>query len=188
MKLNTILLLSLVLLPSYAKASYFQLKPSDNAYQQVKQLLPLIGSWSCQSSSLQPDGNWQKTSNRSQWDWKYILNGHAIQDFWYPNESNLEAPGAGTNLRTYDPVKDAWEMVWTFDKYSRFQTFNASFKDNKWVMQGEYPASKTRPAHMARITFYNISNKYFDWYYESSNIGDGKNWMKVAKIACDKKP
>ena len=171
---------------SFAEDTYTQLKPADDADVQLVMMQPLMGNWDCSRQVLQKDGSWLKPQQISHWQWRYVLNGYAVQDYWYPKADDLTGPGMGTNLRIYDPTSKTWKMTWTFDTLARFQTFVAIFDGDTMVMNGEYPASPQRPAHKAKITFHNISEKYFDWKYESSKLDDGKNWLEVVRLHCKK--
>ncbi|NVJ67189.1 MAG: hypothetical protein HWE16_11935 [Gammaproteobacteria bacterium] len=185
-KLSVITTISLLTWSSVSSADYTRLEPAADAAKSVAKMQVLMGNWHCKRQILQQDGTWQIPEQVSRWEWRYILNGHAIQDYWYPQAKDLSAPGMGTNMRIYNPKTDKWLMTWTFDKLARFQDFEATFDEKLLVMNGDYPASAQRPAHKAKITFHNISDKHFDWKYESSNLDDGKNWLEVFRLNCDK--
>ncbi len=183
---KSISLITFLAISTVSSADYTSMTPAKDAADSVKSMLPLIGDWKCKRQVRQQDGSWQIPEQVSRWEWRYTLNGHAIQDYWYPNAENLEAPGMGTNVRIYNPQNDSWLMTWTFDKLARFQNFDAKFDGESLVMDGEYPASPRGPAHKAKITFHNISEKHFDWKYESSALNDGKKWQEGFRLNCDK--
>lgn len=159
---------------------------NPDAPEGVDQYGQFAGTWTCIPAARQPDGTLKESEARPTWTWHYALNGHAVQDVWIPDPAQSR-PGAamGTNLRVYDPEKDQWTMVWTTETLGRFQTFNARMKDGEIVMNGDVPQGQF-PAHMARITFHNISDDHFDWKYEASNPGDGVNWQLHSTLACDR--
>lgn len=152
----------------------------------VAQYGQFVGSWTCVPASRQEDGSLKESDARPTWVWHYALNGHAVQDVWIPDLEN-SPPGAamGTNLRVYDPEKDEWIMVWTTETLRKFQTFRATMQDGDIVMRGDIEAGPHQ-AHLARITFYNISNDHFDWKYEASAPQDGQNWQLHSTLACDR--
>lgn len=159
---------------------------NPDAPEGVEQFGQLAGTWKCTSASLQPDGSFQEASFHPTWVWHYALNGMAIQDVWIPDTEN-SPPGAvmGTNLRVYKPEDDSWEMVWTTEALGGFQTFSSRMQEGEMVMHGDIPTGRF-PAHMARITFHNISERHFDWKYEASAPGDGQNWQQQSTLACDR--
>lgn len=144
------------------------------------------GTWTCMPSALQEDGSQKEFDARPTWIWHYALNGHAVQDIWIP-DAEKSPPGSamGTNLRVYDPQEDEWVMVWTTESMGGFQTFKAKMQDGNIVMHGDIPAGQ-KPAHLARITFHNISSDHFDWMYEASAPDDGVNWQLYATLDCDR--
>lgn len=152
----------------------------------VDQYGQFAGTWKCTPSSLQEDGSMKEGEARPTWVWHYALNGHAVQDFWIPDPDHI-VPGSamGTNLRVYDAEKDKWTMVWSTETMGGFQTFTARMVEGQIVMNGDIPAGQ-RPAHLARITFHNISGDHFDWKYEASGPFDGHNWQLHATLACDR--
>jgi hypothetical protein len=158
---------------------------SKDAPRELQQYGRFVGSWSCQSESAQPDGSWEKMPGKARWSWYYVLDGHAVQDVWYPSP---EVPGAavGTNLRIYDAAAGVWRMVWATSQQGHFDAFRAIERDGQILMYGDRMKGADFPAHLARITFYNISDKHFDWKYESSGPADGRQWREVSRISCDR--
>ena len=144
----------------------------------------LVGpAWNCQGSSAQPDGSWKDGPGKATWLFQYALEGHAVQDFWYPPAAAQGAPG--TNLRTYDAENDRWYMVWATAQQARFDHFEATVADGMIVMTGRRWARQAFPEHDSRITFYNMSDTHFDWKYESAATSDGP-WQEISRIACDR--
>lgn len=159
---------------------------NPDASDGVEQYGQFVGTWTCAPTSRQEDGTQKEGEARPTWVWHYVLNGKAVQDVWIPDPEH-SPPGAimGTNLRVYDSENDTWEMVWTTEKLGRFQTFTAKMRDGDIVMHGDI-AEGPFPAHLARITFHNISSNHFDWKYEASAPGDGKSWNLHSTLACDR--
>ncbi|MEM9531296.1 MAG: hypothetical protein AAGA23_10275 [Pseudomonadota bacterium] len=184
MRANAKPLLGILLAPSLALAGGAPLVtdgPAPDAPEQVVQYGQLEGHWSCMGSSKQPDGTWQEAPSPATWSWYYVLGGHAVQDVWQP------APPAaiGTNLRTYDAEQDQWNMVWATQTQAQFDHYTARFEDGRIVMRGEVPA-RARPAHAAKITFYNISKKHFDWKFEATSPGTDQGWAEFSRLSCDR--
>ena len=191
MKRTTIIAISLVCwltaLPVLAGGNTKLFGPRNpDAPNGVDQFGRFEGRWTCAPASRQPDGTMQTFEARPTWVWHYALNGHAIQDVWIPDPEN-SPPGAamGTNLRVYDKDSDEWLAVWTTETMGGIQTFAAKQENGNIVMRGDIEAG-VRPAHMARITFHNISDSHFDWKYEASGPNDGVNWQVFSTLACDR--
>lgn len=159
---------------------------NPEAPEGIEQYGQFVGTWTCTPASRQDDGSMKEFEARPSWVWHYALNGTAIQDIWIPDPERSR-PGAtmGTNLRVYDPEADEWEMVWTTETLAGFQTFTAKMIDGEVVMRGDVETGPF-PAHLARITFHNISEEHFDWKYEASAPGDGENWQLHSTLSCDR--
>ena len=142
----------------------------------------LVGSWSCKGSQKQPDGTWKENPGHSTWTFHYVLDGHAVQDVFVP------AAGSpiGTNLRTYDPDADRWQMVWATETQARFDHFEARGIDGDIVMTGDRWAREAFQAHFSKITFHNIGEDHFDWTYEASSTGEEGPFSEILRISCDR--
>lgn len=160
--------------------------PNAKAPPEIGQYGQFEGTWKCQSFKRQQDGSWQENPWVSTWVWYYVLDGYAVQDVWIPGAGAPETAAMGTNLRIYNTEQDQWHMVWTTHGLNEFDYFNAKYKDGSIIMHGEMPARGQRGAHLAQITFHNITSDYFDWKYEFSPPGDGEHWTEASKLACEK--
>lgn len=159
---------------------------NPDANDGVAQYGQFVGTWTCVPTSRQEDGSQKESEARPTWVWHYVLNGRAVQDVWIPDpEHSPQGAIMGTNLRVYDPDKDTWVMVWATETLGRFLTFTAKMRDGEIVMHGDI-AEGQFPAHLARITFHNISDDHFDWKYEASASGDGKTWSLHSTLSCDR--
>ena len=164
-------------------ASLVATDPNPDAPEAVQQFGQLQGNWSCLGSSRQPDGSWKPGEHPATWSWYYVLDGFAVQDVWKPGNPN----GAmGTNLRTYDPESQSWNMVWATTGQARFDHFTASYEDGNLVMRGERWARAAFQAHDSRITFHNIGAQHFDWKYETAALQGEQQWNEISRIACDR--
>lgn len=142
----------------------------------------LVGSWSCDSEFQPPQGgDWQKSPQPARWDFHFALDGAAVQDVWRPGVAG--AP-VGTNLRTYDPESDRWQMVWATATQARFDHFDATVIDGNIIMTGERWARGALPAHHARITFHEIGEQSFEWRYEASGTGAEGTFGEQSRISC----
>jgi hypothetical protein len=180
----------LFLIPLYSLAAspakLISAGPNADAPEQLMEYGQLVGTWQCKSFGLQQDGSWKEAEGVNTWTWHYVLNGHAIQDVWQPQPNAEGEVLPGTNLRTYDAVTGIWNVVWTIVSSPRIESFISSYRNDAIHITTEREATARFPAHMMHITFHNISEKHFDWKYESSALTDGQNWRELSRLSCDR--
>ncbi len=131
-----------------------------------------IGSWNIADSSLSTEtGEWEDGEG-AQWDF-VCLGGMSVQDFWLP------AGGAvGTNLRTWNEEKGAWDIAWTVTGMSGFAHITAQQDDaGNIVMRYVSP----RPEPDRRITFFPPDENGWNWKLEITQ-DDGASWIEVYRI------
>lgn len=133
-----------------------------------------IGDWKIEDSRLARDGSGWSDGEGARWVFTCLGNGTAIQDFWYP------ASGAvGTNLRTYNPDTESWEIVWAVDKQAGLSHISAKQDEaGNIVMHVEKPL----PSPLRRITFFPADASGWKWKLEFSN-DEGKTWSEVYRIS-----
>lgn len=111
-----------------------------------------IGSWDCLVSNVDDKGNW--TESKAKWEWKTILDGKVIQDYW-------ESPRLkGITIRTFNAKTGNWTTAWIDDQSSTLTdiwTANTE-EDGTIVMTDERESFK--------IQFYNIKQDSFDWKWD----------------------
>ena len=66
-----------------------------------------VGDWNISDESLARDGSGWGPGPGARWVFECVGDGVAVQDFWHPNGG-----GWGTNLRTYNPDTESWEISW----------------------------------------------------------------------------
>lgn len=163
------------------------MSPAGNAPQAVKDMKVFIGDWKCRGHRQTEDGEWEPLPWRSDWKWRYVLDGHAVQDFFYPAKESGGTPG--TNLRVYDVNSNSWNIAWTTTSLGDFERIQSRFDGETMILHGSVEASARYAAHERRITFHNISSNHFDWKYEAAknrkSAEDGR-WQLVSKLVCDR--
>jgi hypothetical protein len=157
---------------------------ADNAHHpdappETAQYGRLIGVWAVDNFIIQSDGTWPVEPVKARWEFRYILDGFAIQDDWvepWPDEpAEGETRHYGTNIRIYNPAKAQWEMAWISSKEQQLSTFTAKEIDGNLVMRGRHATGND-----ARITFSNIADDAFDWTLDFAQPGG--SWLTVAKM------
>jgi len=136
---------------------YGKLNPS--APEGTSDFDPLVGTCDCKSVSRNPDGSWQD-SLKMEWQFKYIMNGTAVQDeVWRENDMM-----AGS-IRQFNVDSARW--------YVSYYT-NASIPTSlpAWSgaknTKGDIVLYKDQQAPngtdgFSRLTFYDISRSGFKW-------------------------
>ena len=173
-----LLALSLTLLfcSGYASADASAI-PTDNVAAcmegPLEQFGRYIGNWDIEDSQLSQDGQTWAPGDGAQWNFVCLGNGTAIQDFWIQPDGNV-----GTNLRTYNPETESWDIAWTITPMPGFAHIQAEEDDNgNIVMHYKSPL----PDPLRRITFFPPDEHGWNWKLEFSNDG-GESWFEVYRI------
>ena len=136
-----------------------------------------LGDWRIEDSQLSDDGSEWIPGAGAQWNFVCIGNGTAIQDFWMP-----EGGGVGTNLRTYNPDTESWDIAWTFTGMPGFAHIQAEENDEgNIVMHYKNPL----PEPLRRITFFPPTESGWNWKLEVSS-DDGETWLEVYRISASR--
>jgi hypothetical protein len=133
-----------------------------------------IGDWKIADSTLAQDGSGWSDGEGARWIFTCFGNGAAVQDFWFPANGSI-----GTNLRTYNPDTETWEIAWTVDKLPGFNHIRAQQnEDGNIVMHTISPVqTPTR-----RITFFPVDESGWKWKLEFST-DEGETWFEVYRIS-----
>ena len=170
-------------LPSFDlfKADTAKASSADNP--NFREFGRFVGSWDCKSEQRGENG-WQAQPGVAKWRWETALNGYAIQDYWTPPAEAENPLGVGTNLRIYNQQRERWEIVWTTAAQQEWDFIWAKQVGEKMVMHMQRPERAGMNAHVARISFFNISKESFDWRYEAAPISDSRNYSEAFRISC----
>ena len=150
----------------FAQSSWTSYEPSSahpygqkhpDAPEQINDFAPMIGSCDCQSLRRNPDGTWADTTHMT-WQFKYIMNGHAIQDQTWADGFYA------TSIRQFHPDSNQWVVG-----YNAFP--GVTTKPGTWLGSriGEdivLSLPQKAPNGMdgtSRLTFTNISDAGWDW-------------------------
>lgn len=191
----SILLFFLVNQPSttYAqlKKSFFEHSVSnENPYgsynpdapEKIKEFAPLIGSSQCKSVQRNQDGSWQDTTNMI-WEFRYIFNGQAIQDFSWKQNGNYSS-----SVRQFNPDSSLWVVTYFSAQTPSLSpsTWTGNLVEGKIVLERPQKAPNGLDGY-SRLTFYDISDEAFKWIGEwvSKN---GSFQYPFWKISCQKAP
>ncbi|GAB4511251.1 MAG: hypothetical protein Tsb004_15390 [Allomuricauda sp.] len=153
------------------QSSYGQLHPK--APEETMQYGQLVGDWDITVSNLSQEGSW--TEDKAQWKFTYILDGHAIQDFWTKPSLQDETDQKvfkGTNIRIFNPATGQWKCTWVQNGNNDMNGVWTSYmNDNKEIIlhdeTGEW-----------QIKFFNITRTSFDWKWDFK-LEDGSMQTRV---------
>jgi len=132
-----------------------------------------IGDWDIDDSQLSQDGSEWTPGAGARWNFVCLGDGTAIQDFWMPNDGPV-----GTNLRTWNPDAESWDIAWAIKGQPGFAHIQAKMDDDgSIVMRYKSPI----PDPLRRITFFPAQADGWKWKLELSS-DEGANWTEVYRI------
>lgn len=188
MKTITILFLSLFITSSvFSQAEYepnnqnpFGL-PNPEAPEEIKDYQPLIGICDCKSIRRNAEGEWTEPIEMS-WEFKYILNGMAIQD------QTLKEDGIHSgSIRQFDMENSTWNVhYFTSGKQpANLPSWQGGMQDGDIVL---YRSQKSPNGNEGKykITFSEISEEGFNWLGQWVSL-DGSVKYPTWKIECKKR-
>lgn len=168
--------LTLLMCSGFAHADASAIPASDNAACMegpLEQFGRYIGNWDIADSQLGQDGKTWSPGEGARWNFVCLGNGTAIQDYWLPPDGNV-----GTNLRTYNPETESWDIAWTITPMPGFAHIQAAEDENgNIVMHYKSPL----PDPLRRITFFPPDENGWNWKLEFSE-DSGESWFEVYRI------
>jgi hypothetical protein len=125
----------------------------------------LAGVWSCTIPTTTPDG--APGQSRATWTWRYILDGHAVQDVYVGHRGQGQPDFYGTGVRIYHPGTETWEISWIANSPStgiapRITRFTATSEGGDIVMR------RAEGDPEWRVVFHDIGDDTFAWRSEPS--------------------
>ena len=132
-----------------------------------------VGDWKIDDQTMAQDGSGWGPGKGARWRFDCIGDGVAVQDFWFPNGG-----GYGTNLRTYNPDTESWEIVWAAAKQNGLMHITAKENAEGAVVMNVVAPEQPQPR---RITFFPPDDSGWDWIMEWSFDG-GETWVPVYRI------
>ena len=132
-----------------------------------------VGDWKITDQNFARDGSGWTPGKGARWIFKCIGDGTAVQDYWKPNDG-----GWGTNLRTYNPDAEKWEIVWAATGLKGLMHIEAKQAEDGSVIMD---VLKPKPDQPRRIIFYPPDEEGWswqqEWWFEQSQA-----WVPVYKI------
>ena len=134
-------------------------KTHPEAPDQNRDFEEMIGLSDCKSIRRNPDGTWQD-SVKMVWEFKYILNGKAVQDLTW-----IENGFAATSIRQYNPDSANWVVTYNSTagvSNSPSIPWLGNRHDNKIELKKDQKAPNGMDG-FNQLTFYNLTSHSFDW-------------------------
>lgn len=85
-------------------------KLNPNSLSVLSRFSFLVGDWRFEAKVRMSNGEWQ--SFKGTWLGRYILDGYAIADEYRMTDLSGKLIVLGLNLRTYDAIKQTWNIKW----------------------------------------------------------------------------
>jgi hypothetical protein len=139
----------------------------------ISQFGRYIGDWKIEDESFARDGSGWEPGTGARWIFSCVGPGVAVQDYWMPT-----AGGFGTNLRTYNPDTQSWEIVWTAGKLNGLSHISAHENEAGDIVMN---IDKPVPDQPRRIIFFAPDDKGWNWVQQWSFDG-GETWTDVYRI------
>ncbi len=153
---------------------------NPDAPVQLSDYSEMIGSCECQSVRRNPDGSWQDTVAMT-WNFKYILNGFAVQDETWKSDGVY-----ATSIRQFNTDS----LNWVVSYYSSIFVSNSvnvwtgNREQNKIVLKMSQKSPQGYDG-FSRLTFYDISDTGYKWIGEWTDPS-GNIVYPFWKIVCRK--
>ncbi|BAO74705.1 YybH family protein [Winogradskyella sp. PG-2] len=136
--------------------------PNPEAPEQIKDYQSLIGKCNCKSVSRNPDQTWADSVDMT-WEWKYIMNGMAVQD------ETIKADGKHSgSIHQFITDSSKWYVHYyaSGSPSTKLPTWEGSkTEDGKIVLYRNQKAPNGMEGWF-RLTFYDISDLGYKWIGE----------------------
>jgi hypothetical protein len=140
----------------------------------------LIGSWDIEITSIDPEG--ARRSLVAEWHFAWALEGRAVQDVLITRSLEGSVVGFGTTVRTFDPHRGQWWVVWQDPLAGEFSVLLARAEGDRIGLQGQWTiANAVRPF---RWTFSDITPDSFRWechILENEGSDPGRSIWRLAE-------
>jgi hypothetical protein len=136
----------------------------------------LTGSWDVDMTAYDETG--KATSYVAEWHLGWILQGRALQDVIITRSIDTgDVVGYGTTVRTFDPSRGLWWIVWQDPLAGEFAVLLAREEEDRIVLDGQWSIGQTRDSKgRFRWTFSQLRPDGFHWEAHLSK-DEGATWQ-----------
>ena len=130
-----------------------------------------VGSWDLDIKAF--DGDGVARTFAGEWHFGWALEGRAVQDVLITRSLQGEVVGFGSTVRSFDPKRDLWWIVWQDPLAGEFSVLLARAEGDRIVLEGQWTIGDP-PQHF-RWTFSDITADSFHW--EGHLLDGGGRWQ-----------
>lgn len=155
-------------------------QPNPEAPKQLSDYDELIGLCNCTSTKKDQQGKWGDPVDMT-WEFKYIMNGMAVQDQTLKND-NIHSG----SIRQFNADSSKWYVHFysVSGAPKTLQTWEGNRTDDKMVLYKNQKAPNGTDGYY-RITFFDISELGFRWKGEWTDLNETMAFP-IWKIDCKK--
>lgn len=155
--------------------------PNPDAPEHIKDFEGVIGKCNCTSVTRNQDQTWAEPEQMT-WEWKYIMNGTAIQD-----ETLKEDGSHSGSIRQFIADSSKWYVHWYSSKTpsTTLPTWEGTKKENGNIVLYRDQTAPNGMEGFYRLTFYDISDEGYKWIGEWTDKTE-KVVFPTWKIDCKK--
>lgn len=132
-----------------------------------------VGDWHIDDEVLARDGSGWGPGKGARWIFECIGDGLAVQDYWIASGG-----GFGTNLRSYNPETESWEIVWAAKALNGLMHIRAKQQADGSILMNIVSPKQDPPR---RIIFFPPDDTGWNWVQQWSFDG-GETWNDVYRI------
>ena len=136
--------------------------PNPEAPEEIKDFDALMGTCTCSSQTRNSDQSWAEPMAMT-WEWKYIMNGMAVQD------ETLKAEGGHSgSIRQFIADSSKWYVHYYSSKTptTTLPTWEGGKKDDGTIVLYRAQQAPNGMDGFYRLTFYDIDNSGYKWVGE----------------------
>ncbi|WP_109851754.1 DUF4440 domain-containing protein [Aquimarina sp. AU58] len=136
-------------------------QPNPKAPKEILDFAPLIGKCNCISQTRNQDRTWGEP-NKMTWEFKYIMNGMAIQD------QTLKADGRHSgSIRQFNADSSQWYVHYYSSVSANpvLSSWKGNKKDGKIILYRKQKAPNGMDG-FSKLSFYDINDNGFKWLGE----------------------
>jgi hypothetical protein len=162
--------------------------PHPEYAEQLMLFGQFVGSWDLEMTAHLHDG--RSRSFLGEWHFGWVLEGRAVQDVLIATptdaavEQDVRQGGIGTTLRVFDPVTDAWWVLFAGPADREFNVLVARPVGDRIVLEGQWRGDQER--RRFEWSFSDITERGFHWQGRVSD-DQGQTWRVVQEMSATRR-
>ena len=135
-----------------------------------------VGSWDLDMTAIDADGT--ATAFVGEWHFGWVLQGRAVQDVLVTRTPEGEVVGFGSTIRSFDPDRGLWWVVWQDPLANEFSVLLARVEGDRIVLDRQWGFDD---GHDHQWVFSQITTDAFRWEGLVSEDGGG-SWRVAERF------